>query len=124
MTLNPRPAPWRAAGTEIDVTSLLDGDGYVSTTVAEAMREAAERGKTTGLTRSGALIAEIGPPGAAEHGHEHEHTWKILATQRAGAVGQLLSPARTYALMRCKTCGLPSTVTLAGHWDAASVDLS
>jgi len=50
----------------------------------------------------------------------HEHEWDILDVQDAPKPAVLLPMqkdiASTYALVRCKHCGIPDTLTLAGTW--------
>ena len=54
---------------------------------------------------------------------QHEHAWDILDVQAPPEPAvrmPMVSPlAATYVLVRCVSCGLPDTLTLAGMWTLA-----
>jgi hypothetical protein len=60
----------------------------------------------------------------SEDAGDHTCRWHVLGAQLLGTPGQLLSPVRTIVLVRCETCQLPSTITLAGHWTIQDMQLA
>lgn len=60
---------------------------------------------------------DTGPLDVREPDEGHDCRWQVVGSQLRGS-GSLLDQARTLVLLRCETCRMPLSVTLAGHWTA------